>query len=153
MDFNLTRIYSGFSSGIFSIRGLSTNLWAAFLYPDKNLPEGSGGPPSPLPSVSFRYSFVTFFLRPQESFPVNSCPNGSKVGIRVHSNTKRLDKSGGYGVYWSQFPVGNKSYKLLSPSFPPAFMVSVLPLWGKQPPNTPPPGTSTAFSRPSSGRL
>jgi hypothetical protein len=44
--------------------------------------------------LPFRYRFVTFSHPFPESFPVNSCPNASKVGIIIPAKPKRLDKSG-----------------------------------------------------------
>ena len=54
----------------------------------RRVPSFSPGPPSS------RYRFVTFSRPFPESFPVNSCPNGSKVGFIMPPEPKKLDKSG-----------------------------------------------------------
>ena len=56
----------------------------------------------------FRYRFVTFSRSFPESFPVNSCPIGSKVGIIMLPEPKRLDKSGDEVYTKRSFPLVTK---------------------------------------------
>ena len=79
-----------------------------------NPPPVSGGvflgtmPSKPGLSPLFCYHFVTLFHFLPESFPVNSCPIGSKVGIIIQLQPKSLDKSGAQVYTERSFPLVTK---------------------------------------------